>query len=152
VRAALLFALVFLGAMTDNTRVTNLLNYVMASGTIAVQPTGWKLRLMQTNGSGSSAGTELTGATGYTTLGATMAAWTAASGSAAAITGPVAAVSWTNSGGSAWTAVAGIEIWDTAGTPLRWFYGALSGGSVTVNAGNTLQFAANSITLTGTSW
>jgi hypothetical protein len=152
VKAALLFALVFLGAMTDNTRVTNLLNYIMASGTIATQPTGWKLRLMTANGSGTSAGTELTGATGYTALGATMAAWTAASGSSAAITGPVAAVSWTNSGGSAWTAVAGIEIWDTAGTPLRWFYGALSGGAVTVNAGNTLQFAINSITLTGTSW
>jgi hypothetical protein len=35
---------------------------------------------------------------------------------------------------------------------LRWFWGALTGGSVTVNAGNTLQFAIGSISLDGTGW
>lgn len=153
VRALLLWVLVFLGAMTDSTRVTAILNYIMATGSPAMpaQPTSWKLKLMQTMGSNTANGTELSGATGYTTGGATMAGWTAATGSTAAISGPVAAVSWTNSG-STWTPVAGIEIWDTAGTPLRWFQGALSGGSVTVNGGNTLQFAINSISLTGTAW
>ena len=152
-RVLLLWVLVFLGSMTDSNRVTAILNYIMATGSPAMtaQPTSWKLKLMQTMGSNTANGTELTGATGYTGGGATMAGWTAATGSTAAISGPIAAVSWTN-GGSAWTAVAGIEIWDTAGTPLRWFQGALTGGSVTVNGGNTLQFAINSISLTGTAW
>lgn len=153
VRALLLWVLVFLGSMTDSNRVTAILNYIIATGTPAMptQPTSWHLRLMQTMGSNTANGTELTGATGYTTGGATMTGWTAATGTAAAVSGPPSAVSWTNSG-SAWTAVAGIEIWDTAGTPLRWFQGALTGGSVTVNGGNTLQFAINSISLTGTAW
>jgi hypothetical protein len=151
-RLLLLWVLTFLGSMTDSNRVTVILNAIMSSGSAPVWPTSWHLRLMQTMGSNTANGTELSGATGYTTGGATMAAWTAGSGTAAAVSGPVAAVSWTNSGGGAWTAVAGIEIWDTAGTPLRWFQGALTGGSVTVNAGNTLQFAINSISLTGTAW
>jgi hypothetical protein len=105
---------------------------------------------MGTNGSGTSNGTELTTANGYTAGGSAMAAWTAISGTTSLITGPVAAVSWTATGAGFTTA--GIEIWDTAGTPLRWFWGALSGGSVTVNAGNTLQFAISSISLDGTGW
>jgi hypothetical protein len=151
--AALLWGLTFLGAMTDRNRVTSMFNSIMVgSPAWPTIPAGWKLRLMTANGSGPANGTELSGATGYTALGATMAAWTAISGTTALITGPVAAVSWTNSGGSAWTAVTGIEIWDTAATALRWFYGALTGGSVTVNAGNTLQFAIGSISLDGTAW
>jgi hypothetical protein len=153
--ALLLFALVFLGSMTDLNRVTSLLNSIMHGTTWPVVPAAWTLRLMTANGSGSSNGTELTGVTGYTAgdqSSNAMTAWTSISGTTAAITGPPSAVSWTNSGGSAWTAVTGIEIWDRAGTPLRWFWGALSGGSVTVNAGNTLQFAINSISLSGTTW
>jgi hypothetical protein len=139
-------------AMTDLNRVTSLLNSILTGATWPTVPSGWWLRLMQTTGSGSSNGTELSSATGYTTGGATMAAWSTISGTTASITGPSTAISWTNSGGSAWTAVAGIEIWDNAATKLRWFWGSLSGGSVTVNAGNTLQFATNSIGLNGTGW
>jgi hypothetical protein len=140
------------GAMTDRNRVTSLLNSIMAGSAWPTVPAGWRLRLMTANGSGTANGTELTGATGYTALGAAMAAWTTISGTTANITGPVAAVSWTNSGGSAWTAITGVEVWDTAGTPLRWFFGALTGGAVTINAGNTLQFAINSIGFDGTGW
>jgi hypothetical protein len=137
-------------AMMDLNRVTALFNSIMAGTTWPTVPVGWRLRLMTTNGSGSANGTEATSGNcpGYTALGATMAAWTTISGTTANITGPVSAVSWTATGG--WTPVAGIEVWDTAGTPLRWFWGALSGGAVTVNNGNTLQFAANSIGLNGT--
>jgi hypothetical protein len=151
VSVLLVFSLTFLGAMIDQNRTTSLLNSIMSGSTWPVVPVSWKLKLMQTNGSGTANGTELTGATGYTAGGATMTAWTTISGTTANITGPVAAVSWTNSGAT-WTAVAGIEIWDTAGTPLRWFWGPLSGGAVTVNAGNTLQFAIGSIGLNGVGW
>jgi hypothetical protein len=153
--AALLWGLTFLGAMLDRNRGTALLNSIMHGTTWPVVPAAWTLRLMTANGSGTANGTELTGVTGYTAgdqASNAMGAWTAISGTTALITGPVAAVSWTNSGGSAWAAVTGIEIWDRAGTMLRWFYGALSGGSVTVNAGNTLQFAIGSISLDGTAW
>lgn len=140
------------GAMTDRNRVTSLLNSIMSGSTWPAVPTSWKLRLMTTNGSGTANGTELTAATGYTALGAVMAAWTTISGTTALISGPSVAVSWTNSGGSAWTAVTGVEVWDTAATALRWFFGTLTGGAVTINAGNTLQFAINSIGFDGTGW
>jgi hypothetical protein len=138
--------------MLDANRATSILNSIMNGAAWPTLPTSWKLKLMQAVGSNSANGTELTGATGYTTGGNTMTAWTSISGTTANITGPPVASSWTNSGGGAWTAVAGIEIWDTAGTPLRWFQGALSGGAVTVNAGNTLQFAIGAIGLNGTAW
>jgi hypothetical protein len=151
VQSLLLFALVFLGNMTDSNRVTSILNAIMASGTITF-PTAWHLRLMTANGSSTSNGTEATAGNcpGYTALGQAMAAWTAASGTAATVSGPSVALSWTATAN--WTAITGLEIWDTAGTALRWFWGALSGGSVTVNNGNTLQFAVNAIALNGTAW
>jgi hypothetical protein len=138
-------------AMTDLNRVTSMLNSIITGATWPVVPAGWHLRLMSSNGSGSSNGTELTTANGYTALGSAYTAPSTISGTTAAISPPgTGGVSWTASG--AGFTVAGIEIWDTAGTPLRWIYGALTGGSVTVNAGNTLQFAAGSITLTATGW
>ena len=154
-KAYVLWRVAFAGAMTDSNRVTAILNSIMnaaASTSTMVYPTSWKLRLMTTNGSNTANGTEATTANcpGYTALGTVMAAWSAAANTAATVSGPSVAVSWTASG--AWTAIAGIEIWDTAGTPLRWFNGALSGGAVTVNNLNTLQFAINSISLNGTAW
>jgi hypothetical protein len=147
-----LWRLALVGAMTDSNRVTKILNFIMGSGATDTQPTGWHLRLMTAMGSNTANGTEATAGNcpGYTAGGAAMTAWTTISGTTAKIQGPPSAVSWTATGN--WTAIAGIEIWDTAGTPLRWFQGALSGGSVTVNNGNTLQFATNSISLDGTAW
>jgi hypothetical protein len=137
-------------AMMDLNRVTALFNSICNFAAYPALPTGLRLRLMTANGTGSANGTEATAGNcpGYTALGAAMAAWTAISGTTASITGPVAAVSWTATAG--WTPIAGLEIWDIAGTPLRWFWGALSGGAVTVNNGNTLQFAIGSIGLNGT--
>ena len=144
-----------LGSMTDLNRVTALLNSILTGATWPVVPSAWTLRLMTANGSGTANGTELTGVTGYTAgsqTSNTITAPSTISGTTAAINIPGAAISWTNSGGSPWTAVTGVEIWDKAGTPLRWFWGALTGGSVTVNAGNTLQFAIGSVGLSATGW
>jgi len=57
-------------------------------------------------------------------------------------------VSWT--AGAAWSAVVAIEIWDTAGTPLRYLQGSIT--SVTLANGNTLTFAASSITADASQW
>lgn len=142
-----------LAGMLDANRATAILNAIMVTGSDApVWPTGWHLRLMTAMGTNAANGTEATAVNcpGYTALGQAMAAWTAISGTTADITGPVAALSWTATAN--WTPIAGVEIWDIAATALRWFQGALSGGAVTVNNGNTLQFAAGSIGLNGTGW
>src|SRR5215469_5173710 len=57
-------------------------------------------------------------------------------------------VSWT--AGAAWSAVVAIEIWDTAATPLRYLQGSIT--SVTLANGNTLTFAAASITADASQW
>jgi hypothetical protein len=151
-----LWRMMLIGAMTDANRVTAILNAIMVTGSDApTWPAAWYLRLMTAMGSNTANGTEATSGNcpGYSpgsVAGNSMGAWTAISGTTANITGPASAHSWTATAN--WTPIAGIEIWDGAGTPLRWFQGALSGGSVTINNGNTLQFAPNSIGLNGTGW
>jgi hypothetical protein len=122
--------------MLDSNRATAILNAIMAGSAAPAWPAGWSLRLMYAMGSNTTDGTELSQAPsygGYTAGGQPMAAWAAISGTTADILGPPAAVAWTAT--SNWSPVAGVEIWDDAATPLRWFDGALSGGAVTVNNG-----------------
>ena len=84
-----------------------------------------------------SAGTVISGS-GYT---AASILFHAASGGAT--TGPTAgqgAISWTN-GGGAWT-ITGAEIWDSAGTPVRGWWGLWNSGSP-VTVPNLAQFQVN---------
>jgi len=107
-----------------------------------------KLRLMTAvNGSPNVvAGTELS-ATGYTAGGNTMGA-TAFGAPSAGVSSNSNPVSWT--AGAAWTAVIAIEIWDVSGTPQRLLQGSIT--SVTLANGNTLTFAAASITADASAW
>ena len=62
---------------------------------------------------------------------------------AGATTGPTAgqgAISWTN-GGASWT-VTGAEIWDSAGTPVRWWWGLWNSG-VAITVPGAAQFQVN---------
>jgi hypothetical protein len=93
----------------------------------------------------TTAGTELS-ATGYTAGGTAITFATASGGSTSGPTG--SAISWTNSGGTAWTGIVGLEIWDTAGTPLRWWFGTWSGQPIVIAAGNTFSVSLNAITIT----
>jgi hypothetical protein len=104
------------------------------------------LRLMTAQGSNTANGTELS-ATGYTALGSTMgsSAFGAPSGGVSTNSN---SVSWT--AGAAWSAVVAIEIWDSAATKLRYLQGSIT--SVTLANGNTLQFAAASITADASQW
>lgn len=145
--------------MTDTGRVASIFNNWYASGASPVASTPpFHLRLMTAMGSGSgntsgSNGTELTGASGYTALGSTMGS-SPTFGTFSATT-PVAvtnnnAVSWSATG--TWTTVVGIEIWDTAATPLRFEQGTTTSSITGVVNGDTVQFAAGSISSNPTAW
>ena len=106
----------------------------------------FKLRLITTQGSNTSNGTELTG-TGYTAGGSSLG--TSAFGSpSAGVSTNNNSVSW--SVGSSWSAVNAIEIWDSAS--LRYLQGALTSSITGATSGDTVQFAAASISLDASSW
>lgn len=86
----------------------------------------------------TTAGTPITGA-GYT-----VASILFNSASAGATTGPTSgqgAISWTNTSGVGWT-VTGAEIWDSAGTPVRWWFGLWNSG-VAISVPNNATFQVN---------
>lgn len=96
-----------------------------------------KLALMTANGDDASAGTEVTGGS-YARQ--TIVFDSAASGA----TQNTSAISFT---GMPAVTVVGIEIYDSAGSPKRLMYGALT-TSRTVTAGDTVQFAIGAIDVT----
>lgn len=100
-----------------------------------------KLRLTTTAPTASAAGTELTG-TGYTTGGVTIVFGAAAAGSA---TGPATQIQLTNGSGGTWSIV-GLEIWDSAGTPLRWHWGTWTGQPISVPNAAIFQISVAAIT------
>jgi hypothetical protein len=135
-------------AAIDNIRATMVLQNMLGNGftawTGAVQPM-W-VRLMTANGTMTGNGTELGGA-GYTNGGLSGSFGNATTGSA----GPTcagmtaaAALSWT--AGAVW-AITGFELWDNAGTKLRWWFGTFTGGTVNVGNGQILQIAQNAISV-----
>ncbi|MEU4590000.1 phage tail fiber protein [Micromonospora aurantiaca (nom. illeg.)] len=101
-----------------------------------------KVRLTTTAPSATAAGTELTG-TGYTAGGSTISFSAASAG---ATTGPTSTLQWTNSSGSSWSIV-GVEIWDSAGTALRWWYGTFTGQPIIVANGNIFQISIGAISV-----
>ncbi len=125
--------------MADNlsdTAENRALDWLCGNSTTA--PSGQlKVALVTANGSDSAAGTEVTGGS-YARQNVT---FSAASGGTTS-----------NSADVTFTAmpactVVGIEIWDSAGTPIRWWYGALA-ASKTLQAGDELKLASGDIDLT----
>jgi hypothetical protein len=108
------------------------------------------IALMTTAGSNTANGTELANGSGYTNLaGGGKSLGSPAFGTpAAGVISNSNSVSWTATAG--WSAVLAIEIWDSAATKLRYLQGTIT--SVTLANGNTLQFAAASITADGSQW
>jgi hypothetical protein len=106
-----------------------------------------KVRLTSTAPTATAAGTELTG-TGYTTGGVSLSGNTFAAASAGSTTGPhTSALTFTNGSGGTWS-IAGVEIWDSAGTPLRWWFGTFTGGPISVPVGVTFRIDIDSMTAT----
>lgn len=142
-------------SMTDRNRIQALMQALYTSSTtFTVTPgTGggsaftitppYFLRLMTAQGSNTSNGTELSG-TGYTAGGATLGS-SAFGAPSSGVQANSNSVSW--SVGSSWSTVTSIEIWDSAGTKLRWLQGALTSSITGAANGDTVQFAAASISI-----
>lgn len=101
-----------------------------------------KIRLTTTAPTATAAGTELTG-TGYTTGGSTITFSSAASGSTS---NSGSALTWTNGSGGSWSIV-GLEIWDSAGTPIRWWFGTFTGQPISVPNAAIFQISTGAITV-----
>jgi len=108
--------------------------------------TSCKLKLMSTAASEGADGTEISG--GSYPAGGISNTVSSTFGAASYSTG-VASI--TNSGAAFTQAsmpaatVVSASIWDTGGTPARWWWGDVT--SVTTNSGDTLTFATSSVVL-----
>lgn len=102
-----------------------------------------RLRQMTANGSGTTPGTELGSSGGYVAgTGAPTVAFAAAAVAAGeAKAASSGAVTISNMPA---TTIVGVEIWDSAGTPVRKWYGALA-SSKTTAAGDTLSYATGAV-------
>ena len=117
-----------------NTAENRALAWLMAKATAA--PTApLQVALVTANGSDTAPGTEVAGGS-YARKNLTTAA--AANGA----TSNSADLVWT---GMPAATVVGVEVWDSAGTPVRLWYGALA-ASRTVLAGDELRIPAGSLT------
>ena len=126
-------------SLTD-TAENLVLDWINVVGSPARPTTGLKVRLMTANGSDSAAGTEVTG-NAYTPQDANLGS---ASSGAATNTADIT-FSSLDSGTS--KVIVGIELWDSAGTPVRIWWGALA-ASKTVNAGDPFVIPAGDLDLT----
>ena len=130
-----------MGAL-DQTTANNLVDGSLGTAAYVATTTPIRCRLMTANGSASANGTELATSGGYTAAtGAPSVTFAAASAGSASSN---AAVTVTNMPA---TTVVGVELWDSAGTPKRKWWGALS-ASKTTNAGDTFTIASGSLTVT----
>lgn len=130
-----------MGAL-DQTHSNKLIDASLGTTALTATTAPIHVRLMTANGSATANGTELATSGGYTSgTGAPTVTFAAASAGAAASN---AAVTVTNMPA---TTVVGVELWDSAGTPIRKWWGALS-ASKTTNAGDTFTIASGSLTTT----
>jgi len=118
----------------------NIIDASMGTATFVATVTPMKTRLMTAIGSATAAGTELTTGGSYT-AGTGLSPTTMVSAASEAAANSVA-LTQTNMPAATITAV---ELWDSAGTPLRKWYGALSANKTT-NAGDTFTIASGSLT------
>jgi hypothetical protein len=134
-----------MGALDQNAAVA-LLKAVLTQTSVA-STTGINVRYGSTAPTGSSNMTELASGGGYATGGANCS-WTTPTTSGGGGTSSNSTVlSNTNSSSGSWSIV-GLELWDRAGTPLRWMYGEWTGEPVAVAIGNTFQVAAGALVAT----
>lgn len=129
-------------AALNQAHANNIIDASLATTTFTASTAPIRCRLMTANGTATAAGTELATSGGYTSgTGAPSVTFaSAASGSAASNS----AVTVTNMPA---TTIVGVELWDSAGTPIRKWFGALS-ASKTTNSGDTFSIASGSLTVT----
>lgn len=126
-------------------RATNFLNAELDSGGTYTALTGARrLKLIATNGDQATPGTEIAVGGSYTSPGSTIT-WNAAATATGTYSGTKGNVAWSQTNMPAVT-TNGVEVIDSAGTPIRSVFGALSVAKTTA-LGDTLSFPANSIVL-----
>lgn len=125
-----------MGSLT-NTAEDLMMDWVNVVGSPTRPTSPLKCRLMTANGSDSSAGTEVSGGS-YASQTVT---FSSSSGGATANSGTLSYTSMPS------CTVVGVEVWDSAGTPVRLWWGALTANK-TINAGDTFQIAAGDLDLT----
>ena len=132
-------------AAIDAAMVSKILNATTSITAFSTLTTGKKVKLNSTLSTASTPGAELTGGTGYTTGGAAIAFTTSAAGSS--VTGPTgSAISWTNGSGGNWT-IESFDLTDSAGTPIRTWWGPFTGQPITVANNNVFQLSVNAISI-----
>jgi hypothetical protein len=147
--------------MTDTGRVAAVVNYWFAHNLTAppAATSPFHLRLMTavgTNTSGAN-GTEATSGSfaGYTALGSSMGADPTFSTFSATTPIPIvnnSSVTWAATGTWA-SAIPGVEIWGTESpTPLRYMQGSVTSPITGVVNGDSVQFAASSISASPVAW
>jgi hypothetical protein len=120
----------------DGTAAVAVLNHVNAVASYTIPTSPLKVRLMTANGSATSNGTEASGGS-YASQSAT---FTTASGTTSSASNN-ATISFASMPACT---VVGVEVWDSAGTPKRIWWGALT-ASKTVNSGDTFQIATGAL-------
>lgn len=119
----------------SNTGENRALDFILGN-TATAPTTPLKVALVTAAGTDTTAGTEVTGGS-YARQTIT---------AAAAVNGATANSADLVFSGMPAATVVGVEIWDSAGTPVRLWYGNLS-ASRTVAAGDELRLTAGSLTL-----
>jgi hypothetical protein len=151
-----------MASMTDQTFVNALLTNLFKTST-ATSITGgtggttqtvtppFFLRLMSTQGSNTSNGTEQANGNGYVTGGASLGSVFAGSVASGAFSN-ANAVSWTATGTWSPATQTSIEIWDSSGTKLRYLQGALTSSITGIANGDTLTFAVAAVSVSAATW
>jgi hypothetical protein len=103
-----------------------------------------KCRLQTANGSATAAGTEVATGGGYTSGAGAPTATFGAANTTTATAATTAAINVTNYPRA--ETVVGIELWDSAGSPLRKWFGALT-ASKTMAAADTFSIASGALTV-----
>lgn len=127
----------------DQGTAVMLLDGLTGTSAYVATTTPLKLLVCMNTPTATVPGTQISGS-GYTAGGQTIT-FSAPTGTATgAIALNSAAITWTNGGSAAWN-VYGIEIWDSAGTPVRKAFGPVDDAPLVIGPGSPLTFAIGSI-------
>lgn len=127
----------------DRTVANNILDAINGVDTFDAPTAPMKMRLLTANGSATANGTELgTGAGGGSGAGYVAGGAAVTFGSAASGAGENSAVvRWDNMPSCT---ITGAEVWDSAGTPKRYQYGAF-GSPIVVDSGESFELPVGNI-------
>jgi hypothetical protein len=134
-----------MGALDQNAAVA-LLKAILTQTSVA-STTGINVRYGSSAPTGTTAMTELPNGGGYNTGGFNCSFTTPTTSGGGATSSNTTVLSATNSSSGAWSLV-GLELWDRAGTPVRWMYGTWTGQPVAIAIGNTFQVASGAVVTT----